>query len=85
MSSARDSVRALVRAYLRRRYTILFYTLVFTLLSAPVLSALKFSGTLLESLLAASPPLCNVYMPADHCPVVDDPNFPPVITYPELK
>ena len=54
MSSARDSVRALVRAYLRRRYTILFYTLVFTLLSAPVLSALKFSGTLLESLLATS-------------------------------
>ena len=35
--------------------------------------------------LAAGPPLCNVYMPSDHCPVVDDPNFPPVITYPELK
>jgi len=35
--------------------------------------------------LAASPPLCNVYMPAENCPVVDNPNFPPVITYPELK
>lgn len=44
----------LVRAYLHRRYKILFYTLLLTLLSAPVLSALKFSGALLESLLAAS-------------------------------
>jgi hypothetical protein len=35
--------------------------------------------------LAAGPPLCNVYMAAENCPVVDDPNFPPVITYPELK
>jgi voltage-gated potassium channel len=33
---------------------ILFYTLLFTLLSAPILSAIHFSGTLLESFLAAS-------------------------------
>lgn len=34
---------------------------------------------------SAGPPLCNVYMPAETCPVVDGPNFTPVITYPELK
>ena len=53
-SGATGSLGGLVRAYLRRRYTILFYTLLLTLLSAPVLSALKLSGILLESLLAAS-------------------------------
>jgi len=53
-SGATGSLGGLARAYLRRRYTILFYTLLLTLLSAPVLSALKLSGILLESLLAAS-------------------------------
>src|SRR5215469_7507843 len=53
-SGATGSLGGLVRAYLRRRYTILFYTLLLTLLSVPVLSALKLSGILLESLLAAS-------------------------------
>ena len=48
------SLGGLVRAYLHRRYSILFYTLLLTLLSAPILSALKLSGILLESLLAAS-------------------------------
>jgi hypothetical protein len=46
--------RGLLNSYLRRRYTILFYTLLVTLVSAPILSALKFTGTLLEMLLAAS-------------------------------
>ena len=53
-SGATGSLGGFVRAYLRRRYTMLFYALLLTLLSAPVLSALKLSGILLESLLAAS-------------------------------
>ena len=44
-----------VHAYLHRRYKILFYTLLFTLMSAPILSALKFSGTLLESFPSRKP------------------------------
>lgn len=40
--------------YLKNRYRLLFYTVVVTLISAPILSAAKFSGTLIESLLAAS-------------------------------
>jgi hypothetical protein len=36
--------------------------------------------------LAGSLPLCKVYMPAETCPVVDDPSFTrPIIAYPELK
>lgn len=53
MSGASDSLRGFMWAYSRRRYAILFYTVLLTLLSAPVLSALKWSGNLLESLLAA--------------------------------
>lgn len=40
------------RAYLQRRYSILFYTLLFTMVASPVMSALKLSGTLVEALLA---------------------------------
>jgi hypothetical protein len=54
MSSTSGSLRSLVNTYLRRRYTILFYTLLLTLVSAPVVSTLKFSGTLIEALLATS-------------------------------
>jgi hypothetical protein len=54
MSTARDSLRGLARTYLRRRHMILFYTLLLTLVAAPVISALKMSGALLEALLAAS-------------------------------
>jgi hypothetical protein len=54
MSTARDSLHGLARTYLRRRYTILFYTLLLTLVAAPVIGALKMSGAFLESLLAAS-------------------------------
>jgi hypothetical protein len=41
------------RAYLRHRYTILFYALLGTMVAAPILSALKLRGTLIESLLAS--------------------------------
>ena len=54
MSTTRDSLRGMARTYLQRRYTILFYALLLTLLAAPAISALKMSGTLLESLLGAS-------------------------------
>jgi len=47
-------VRELGRAYLRRRYAILFYTLLLTMVAAPVLSALEFKGSLIEFFLAAN-------------------------------
>jgi hypothetical protein len=47
------AVQSLARGYLNRRYTILFYALVFTLLASPVIAALGLSGTLIESFLAA--------------------------------
>ena len=43
----------LARTYLSRRYMILFYTLLVTMVAAPVFNALEFNGTLIESLLAA--------------------------------
>ena len=52
-SGASDDPHGFARAYLRRRYTILFYTLLVTMVAAPIFTALKFSGTLIESLLAA--------------------------------
>jgi hypothetical protein len=52
-SDASGYPAGLVRTYLHRRYTILFYALLVTMVAAPILSALKFSGTLIESLLAA--------------------------------
>jgi voltage-gated potassium channel len=54
MSDASDSVRRMGSAYLCRRYTILFYMLLLTLVTAPVFSALKLSGNLMEALLAFS-------------------------------
>lgn len=47
-------VRGLGQSYLRRRYAILFYTLVFTMLASPVTAALGLSGDLIESFLALS-------------------------------
>src|SRR5215469_8957698 len=41
------------RTYLRHRYTILFYSLLFTLVAVPTLNAFKSSGILIDSLLAA--------------------------------
>ena len=52
-SAASGDLPGLARTYLRRRYTILFYSLLVTMVAAPIFSALKFSGTLIESLLAA--------------------------------
>ena len=54
MSGESLGLRGVLGSYLHRRYTILFYMLLLTLVSAPVLSAAKFTGTLLELLLAAS-------------------------------
>jgi len=51
---ANGSLHGLVSAYLRRRYRVLFYMLLLTLVTAPVFSALKLSGTLMEALLAFS-------------------------------
>ena len=42
------------RAYLRQRYTILFYTLLLTMVAAPVLAAFELTGALIELFLAAN-------------------------------
>lgn len=47
-------LRKLGRGYLRQRYTILFYTLMLTMVAAPIFAALEFPGVLIESLLAAN-------------------------------
>ncbi len=47
-------LRALGKAYLRRRYAVLFYTLLLTIVAVPVLSALELQGVLIELLLAAN-------------------------------
>ena len=54
MSGQGASLHELAPKYLRNRYRILFYTVLLTLISAPILSALKFSGILIESFLAAN-------------------------------
>jgi len=56
-------LRDLGRTYLRRRYAILFYTLLFTMVAAPVAAALKLSGSFIELLQAAS--LLAAVMPVD--------------------
>jgi hypothetical protein len=48
------SPRALGSAYLCRRYEILFYTLLLTMVAAPLVTALELPGALLELLLAAN-------------------------------
>jgi hypothetical protein len=47
-------LREFGRAYLRQRYTILFYTLLLTMVAAPVVDALELPGALIELLLAAN-------------------------------
>jgi len=57
MSGAIDDEVLIVRsggAYFRRRYAILFYTLLLTMVVAPVFAALEFPGGLIEFLLAAN-------------------------------
>ena len=54
MSGMGDVLSKFGLAYLRHRYRILFYTVLFMLIAIPILSALRFSGALIEWLLAAS-------------------------------
>jgi hypothetical protein len=42
------------RHYLRRRYTILFYTLVLTMVASPIIASIGWRGALIESLLAVN-------------------------------
>ena len=51
---AKTILRDFTKPYQRRRYAILFYTLLATMVAAPVLSALKWSRSLFESFVAAS-------------------------------
>lgn len=54
VESEMGSLSALTALYRRRRYAILFYTLLLTLVAAPALAALEMKGSLLELFLAAS-------------------------------
>jgi voltage-gated potassium channel len=47
-------LRALRRKYVRRRYTILFYTLLLTMVAVPLCAAFELTGALIEFLLAAT-------------------------------
>lgn len=49
-----DAVRDVGGAYFRRRYTILFYSLIVTFIASPVLGAFGFSGVLIDCLLATN-------------------------------
>ena len=48
-----SNLAGLVYAYSRHRYMTLFYALLVTMVAAPILDALNFNGTVVESLLAA--------------------------------
>jgi hypothetical protein len=50
----RLDVRGFASAYVLHRYAVLFYTLLFTMAAAPLLTALGQSGSLIELLLAVS-------------------------------
>jgi hypothetical protein len=56
-------LRKFQRIYMRHRYSILFYSLLFVLAAAPILNMLKSGGFLLDSLLAAN--LLAAIMPAN--------------------
>ena len=51
---ATGGLRDLGRAYLRQRYAFLFYTLLLTMVAAPVFAALELTGGLIELFLAAN-------------------------------
>ena len=51
---ATGGVRVVGRIYLRRRYAILFYTLLLTMVAAPLVAAFELKGSLLEFFLAAN-------------------------------
>ncbi len=61
-----SGLQTLGSSYLCRRYTILFYTLLLTMIAAPVLTALEFKGALIELLLAAN--LVAAVMPVRAAP-----------------
>jgi len=61
--TSRGRLRDLGRIYLKRRYRILFYTLLLTMVASPVIASLGMSGTLIESLLAVC--LLAAVMPVD--------------------
>jgi Ion channel len=54
MSGMSNGLSKFASAYLRRRYRVLFYTLLFMLVAIPILSAMRFSGVLIEWVLASS-------------------------------
>lgn len=58
-----SALRDFAESYLGRRYSILFYTLLLTMIAAPVLSTLRLSGILLDLLVAAC--LLAAIIPAD--------------------
>ena len=49
---ATGGLLALRRAYLRRRYAILFYTLLLTIVAVPLFAALKLKESLIDFFLA---------------------------------
>ena len=53
ISGAGNDLPGLARTYSRHRYRISFYTLLVTMVAAPIFSALNFSGALTETLLVA--------------------------------
>jgi len=54
IGTSTGGLRALTDAYLRRRYTVLFYLLLLTLGGVPLITTLGFTGALVDFLLAAS-------------------------------
>lgn len=54
MSDRAGAAGALVKVYFGRRYGILFYTLLLTLVALPLVTALQLSGTLIDVFLAAN-------------------------------
>ncbi|HUL17020.1 MAG TPA: potassium channel family protein [Terriglobales bacterium] len=54
MNGISGGLSKLGAAYLQNRYRVLFYTVLSMLVAIPILSALRFSGVLIEWLLAAS-------------------------------
>jgi len=52
--ATKGGLRNIGRTYMRYRYSILFYSLLLTLVAVPILNAFKSSGILVDSLLAAN-------------------------------
>ncbi len=54
LASETGTLAALRRAYFRRSYTILFYSLLLTMVAAPLSASMGFSGNLIELFLATN-------------------------------